>query len=210
MLHRLRDTVFDEDRSQLRKGSAPQIMASIRNGRRAHCTPPVTPSSRRQFDGSHASRPGPSRSSRSLPDQPQIPRNDFAHRRGPAHLVVALVAGQGGARWATREWQLPIKTRADRSQSWSSTARAAAECVFYRVLELAAGHDPVRYHDILAARKPRNKPPLQRGAGHPPSLERPAANRPWRTAEMQLQFPLRLPAYPRARYLLFYMLSYAP
>ena len=69
--------------------------------------------------------------------------------------------------------------------------------VFYRVLELAAGHDPVRYHDILAARKPRNKPPLRRGAGHPPSLERPAAHRPWRTAEMQLQFPLRLTAYPR-------------
>jgi hypothetical protein len=70
--------------------------------------------------------------------------------------------------------------------------------VFYRVLELAAGRDPVRYHDILAARKPRNKPPLRRGAGHPPSLERPAAHRPWRTAEMQLQFPLRLTAYPRS------------
>ncbi len=68
--------------------------------------------------------------------------------------------------------------------------------VFYRVLELAAGHDPVRYRDILAARKPRNKPPLRRGTGHPPSLERPAARRPWRTAEMQLQFPLRLTAYP--------------
>ena len=68
--------------------------------------------------------------------------------------------------------------------------------VFYRVLELAAGHDPVRYADILAARKPRNKPPLRRGAGHPPTLERPAAHRPWRTAEMQLQFPLRLTAYP--------------
>jgi len=70
--------------------------------------------------------------------------------------------------------------------------------VFYRVLELAAGHDPVRYHDILATRKPRNKPPLRRGTGHPPSLERPAAHRPWRTAEMQLQFPLRLTAYPGA------------
>ena len=71
--------------------------------------------------------------------------------------------------------------------------------VFYRVLELAAGHDPVRYADILAARKPRNKPPLRRGAGHPPTLERPAAHRPWRTAEMQLQFPLRLTAYPSRR-----------
>ena len=68
--------------------------------------------------------------------------------------------------------------------------------VFYRVLELAARHEPVRYRDILAARKPRNQPPLGRGTGHPPSLDRPAAARPWRTAEMQLQFPLRLTAYP--------------
>ena len=70
--------------------------------------------------------------------------------------------------------------------------------VFYRVLELAAGHDPVRYDDIRATRKPRSKPPQQRGTGHPPSLDRPAAARPWRTAEMQLQFPLRLSGYPGA------------
>jgi hypothetical protein len=68
--------------------------------------------------------------------------------------------------------------------------------VFYRVLELAAGHDPVRYDDILAVRKPRKLPPLRRGAEHPPSLDHPAASRPWRTAEMQLQLPLRLTAYP--------------
>ena len=68
--------------------------------------------------------------------------------------------------------------------------------VFYRVLELAAGHDPVRYDDIRATRKPRSKPPQQRGTGHPPSLDRPAAARPWRTAEMQLPFPLRLSGYP--------------
>ena len=72
--------------------------------------------------------------------------------------------------------------------------------VFYRVLELAAGHDPVRYDDIRATRKPRSKPPQQRGTGHPPSLDRPAAARPWRTAEMQLQFPLRLSGYPGAGY----------
>ena len=72
--------------------------------------------------------------------------------------------------------------------------------VFYRVLELAAGHDPVRYDDIRATRKPRSKPPQQRGTGHPPSLDRPAAARPWRTAEMQLQFPLRLTGYPGEHY----------
>ena len=69
--------------------------------------------------------------------------------------------------------------------------------VFYRVLELATGHDPVRYDDIRAARKPRSKPPQQRGTGHPPSLNRPAAARPWRTAEMQLQFPTPLKWIPR-------------
>jgi hypothetical protein len=64
------------------------------------------------------------------------------------------------------------------------------------VMELAAGHEPVRYDDIRITKKPRGKPPQQRGTGHPPSLNRPAAARPWRTAEMQLQFPLRLSGYP--------------
>ncbi|MCH7945066.1 MAG: hypothetical protein IIC73_03505 [Armatimonadetes bacterium] len=53
--------------------------------------------------------------------------------------------------------------------------------LFYRVLELAVTHDPVRYQDLVASRRPRNVPPVpppQRG--HPSSLERPAANRPWR------------------------------
>jgi transposase-like protein len=72
--------------------------------------------------------------------------------------------------------------------------------VFFRVLELATGHDPVRYDDIRATRKPRSKPPQQRGTGHPPSLNRPAAARPWRTAEMQLPFPLRLSGYPGPRF----------
>jgi hypothetical protein len=69
--------------------------------------------------------------------------------------------------------------------------------VFYRVLELAAGHDPVRFHDLLAGKKPRPAPHA-RGWGHPPSLERPAASRPWRTGELQLQrpIPLRLSEYP--------------
>lgn len=55
--------------------------------------------------------------------------------------------------------------------------------VFYRVLELAVVHAPVRYKDLIATRRPRAVPPAPPGArGHPPSLERPPANRPWRTA----------------------------
>ena len=54
--------------------------------------------------------------------------------------------------------------------------------VFYRVLELAVAHDPVRYQDLIATKGPRAvlpTPPQARG--HPPSLEHPPANRPWRT-----------------------------
>ncbi len=55
--------------------------------------------------------------------------------------------------------------------------------VFYRVLELAVGHDPVRYQDLIANPQPRAVPPTPPQArGHPPSLERPPANRPWRNA----------------------------
>lgn len=51
--------------------------------------------------------------------------------------------------------------------------------VFYRMLELAVEHGPVRYHDVRASTRPRDEPPdppLTRG--HPPSLERAPANRP--------------------------------
>jgi hypothetical protein len=55
--------------------------------------------------------------------------------------------------------------------------------VFYRVLELAVGHQPVRYRDIVAGKRPRKIPPAPPGTrGHPPSLERPPAERPWRAA----------------------------
>jgi transposase-like protein len=53
--------------------------------------------------------------------------------------------------------------------------------VFYRVIELAIAHAPVRYRDLVATQRPRAvspAPPQTRG--HPPSLERPPANRPWR------------------------------
>ena len=76
---------------------------------------------------------------------------------------------------------------------------ASRGMVFYRLLELAAGHDPVRFQDLLASKKPhaqRPQPPQVRG--HPPSLDRSRANRPWRTGELQLQLPipLRLNEYP--------------
>ncbi len=53
--------------------------------------------------------------------------------------------------------------------------------VFYRILQLAVGHDPVRYRELVAnpERLPTpRQPPTRRG--HPPSVQRPPANRPWR------------------------------
>jgi len=56
--------------------------------------------------------------------------------------------------------------------------------VFYRVLELAVAHAPVRYEDLIATQRPRALPTAPpRARGHPPSLERPQANRPWRAAD---------------------------
>jgi len=55
--------------------------------------------------------------------------------------------------------------------------------VFYRLLELAVGHEPVRYRDLIVDPQPKAHPPAGRaGWGHPRSLERPPANRPWRAA----------------------------
>ena len=53
--------------------------------------------------------------------------------------------------------------------------------LFYRVLELAVLHAPVRYRDRALTEKPRKvspTPPISRGS--PPSFDRPPANRPWR------------------------------
>ena len=57
--------------------------------------------------------------------------------------------------------------------------------VFYRVLELAVGHHPVRYRDLVAHPKRKAKPPtVPDRRGHPPSVERPRAAQPWRTAHL--------------------------
>ena len=53
--------------------------------------------------------------------------------------------------------------------------------LFYRVLELAVDHAPVRYRELVADPKPKLVPPRPPGGGgHPPSLDRPRADRPWR------------------------------
>ena len=53
--------------------------------------------------------------------------------------------------------------------------------LFYRVLELAVAHGPVRYQDLVMSQSPKAVPPKSpRQRGHPPSLERPSPRRPWR------------------------------
>ena len=55
--------------------------------------------------------------------------------------------------------------------------------LFYRLLELAVDHDPVRYQELIANPErlptPRQAPTRR---GRPPSVQRPAANRPWRSS----------------------------
>jgi hypothetical protein len=51
--------------------------------------------------------------------------------------------------------------------------------LFYGVLELAVGHDPVRYSDITAGTKSRTVLPTPpRTRGHPPRLDRPSLDLP--------------------------------
>ena len=51
--------------------------------------------------------------------------------------------------------------------------------VFLRVLQLAVGHDPVRYQQLVKRHQPRKAPPRPPGAtGHPPNIDRPRATRP--------------------------------
>lgn len=54
--------------------------------------------------------------------------------------------------------------------------------LFYRLLQLAVDHDPVRYRDLVARpeRLPTPRTPPTGPRGRTPSLQRPPADRPWR------------------------------
>jgi transposase-like protein len=57
--------------------------------------------------------------------------------------------------------------------------------LFYRVLELAIAHDPVRYRALVTNPQPKTTPPTPpERRGHPPSTDRPRAPRPWRTTDL--------------------------
>lgn len=53
--------------------------------------------------------------------------------------------------------------------------------VFFRLMQLAVGHDPVRYRQLILNPTPKDKPPKPPATrGQPKSLEMPPAGRPWR------------------------------
>lgn len=56
--------------------------------------------------------------------------------------------------------------------------------LFYRVLQLAVGHAPVRYRTLIANPRPGSVSPTPPTArGQPTSLERPYPDRPWRRSD---------------------------
>jgi len=56
--------------------------------------------------------------------------------------------------------------------------------LFYRLLELAVGHPPVRYRDLVVDPQPKaTRPAAPSAGGHPPSLDRPRAAHPWRETD---------------------------
>ena len=64
--------------------------------------------------------------------------------------------------------------------------------LFYRLLELAITHEPVRYRDLVANPEPKKTRPLPpSGRGSPPTLDRPAAGRPWRQTGPTSRSPVR-------------------
>lgn len=110
-------------------------------------------------------------------------RGDDPHKLLPAvHRVASLVKRWllGTHQGSVNEAHLPsyLDEFVFRFNRRSSRSRGM---LFYRVLELAVAHDPVRYQDLIACRRPRAVPPVPpRKRGRPPSLQRPPANRPWR------------------------------
>jgi len=92
-----------------------------------------------------------------------------------ASLPSAGCSAPTRARWTTRTW--PATSTSSYSAS-TAAGRATGGLLFYRVLELAVAHDPVRYRSLVASPQPKAIPPTPpNDRGHPPSLNRPAAAR---------------------------------
>lgn len=90
--------------------------------------------------------------------------------------------------WGSMPIAVPVNARLHSKNDPISTVEYAAQMMRElaswlpdRQLQLAVAHEPVRYRQLVADSKPkrvRPRPPDRRG--HPPSLDRPLADRPWR------------------------------
>ena len=145
-----------------RDGGHRRLDGLLRAGRAGLCPPAAQPA------GGPRPRPGPGRA---------------AARGAPGRLAGQAVAvehspgvGQEAHLQSYRdEFVFRFNRRRSRSRG----------LVFCRLLELAARNDPVRYRNIVTGRRPRKIPPTPPARrGHPPSLERPPAERPWRAADL--------------------------
>ena len=107
----------------------------------------------------------------------------LAHAEAAVHRVAALVKRWllGTHQGSVDEAHLPsyfneFVFRFNRRRSRSRGL------VFYRILQLAVDHDPIRYRQLVAQPEPKStppRPPTRRG--RPPSVQRPPAQRPWRS-----------------------------
>jgi len=128
------------------------------------------------------------------PSYPPAVRDRYAHkpinvkRSGqPAHVVHRVaslakrwVAGTHQGRFDEAHLQSYLDELTFRFNCRRSRSRGL---LFYRVLELAVGHDPVRFRRLVANSRSKKVPPASpERRGHPPSLDRPRADRPWRAA----------------------------
>ncbi len=82
------------------------------------------------------------------------------------------------APWRSSTWLATMDEFCFRFNRRRSSSRGLP---FLRVLQLAVGHDPVRYRQLIASPKPKKIRPAPPGSrGNPTSLDRPRATRPWR------------------------------
>ncbi len=102
-----------------------------------------------------------------------------AARRAPRRVAgQAVAAVHPSGRGRGRAFGLVLQEFCFRFNRRRSRSRGL---LFLRVLQLAAGHDPVRYRQLIKRPRPRDVPPRPPGmTGHPPSIDRPRADRPWR------------------------------
>lgn len=126
---------------------------------------------------------------RALRDRNSCPRALLAGLRARDFRVDADVVQRAGKRWLLSTHQGAVEPAHLQSYldefvfRFNRRRSRSRGMVFYRVLELAAGHEPVRYRNITAGNKPRKTSPVPPATrGHPPSLDRVTAGHPWRAA----------------------------